>query len=443
MTAEKDFSKLWSRFLLKLKAQNPFFSTLAMFASFELSEEIEYAQTQHQKLIVSPIFLAELPEQQQFSYLLHQILHLALQHVKRGEGRDQRLWNIAADIAANQIISDTTEWPFAPMTAWDYRFDGQSVERIYASLQKEVEKDSSQQSPSGGSGNTDAYPIHSSSFNQDNCTQASSSRSEGKGGERDNCQSAVQATPTATGETLSIKKLQEKYHCHQDFSTLPAEDVDRSNTYWRSATTRAKQLHPNPHYGKHSESLEREIELSCQTQLDWRQLLWKYATPTLSDYSEFDNRFIYCGYYTETLQSESLSVDIIIDTSGSVSKSELSTFVTELIAIKRCHPLVSIQLFYADNELYGPYEMPESISGFQMPVGGGGTSFTPYFNKLEKQNIFINAPQAAIYLTDGFGVFPGKEPSIPVLWILTEDGCDDSNVPFGTIVRLKISKDGL
>ncbi|MCE2596352.1 VWA-like domain-containing protein [Motilimonas cestriensis] len=422
MNATNDSAKLWSKFLLKLKMQNPFFSTLAMFATFELNDNITHAQTQHKKLVISPAFLQQFSEQQQFSYMLHQVLHLALQHIKRGEGRNQPLWNIAADISVNQIISDTTDWPIAPMTAWDHRFKGHSVERIYASLQKEVVKTAA---------HLNALAVQSS-------FHAQNSSSDGK--PKDDISTEQINAPEhlqGIGETQAIEQLIKLYEIHADFSTLPSEETELANTYWRSAATKATQLHPDPHYGNHSDSLAREVELSCKTQLDWRQMLWKYATPTLSDYTEFDNRFIYCGYYTETLQAESLSIDVIIDTSGSISKRELSSFVSEMIAIKRCHPLVNIKVYYADDELYGPFEMPEKVSELQMPIGWGGTSFAPYFNALKQKNRFTDAPQAVIYFTDGFGDYPAQAPSIPVLWLITEDGCDDSNVPFGIIVRLK------
>ena len=48
--------------------------------------------------------------------------------------------------------------------------------------------------------------------------------------------------------------------------------------------------------------------------------------------------------------------------------------------------------------------------------GGGGTSFDPIFEYLEKNNDGVNG---LIYLTDGYGYVHADEPSFPVLWVTT------------------------
>lgn len=427
MTLDVNFEKIWTRFLLKLKVQHPFFATVAMFASFRVDEQVEFAQTLDKSIVVNPHFLAPLSEDQRFSYILHQVLHLALGHLSRGQGHEQVLWNIAADISVNNIIVESTQWRAAPSTAWDSRFSGDSAERIYAILRKQVaaedqaaqDRDSNQNN-SSSSASSDSASSESSS-NQNNSSSSDSSAS------------GSNSTNKPTQRKTSYAALAKKYQCKADFN---AKESPASQEYWRTSMIKANQINPSHQMGKGSDSLAREIDLATNGQIDWRVLLWKYATPDLVDYHEFDHRFIHAGYYTETLLSESIVVDVVVDTSGSISKGELTQFLSEMLAIYACHPDVKLRFYYADDELYGPYDMPDNINNLPVPIGAGGTSFVPYFNELAKNDLLLNRPQAIIYFTDGYGDFPKQPPSTPVLWLLTEDGLQDEKIPFGTPVRI-------
>jgi len=401
---QPNFEKLWTRFLLKLKVQHPFFATVAMFAHFRLAEEVEISKTLNKHLLINPRFLISISEDERFSYMLHQVLHLALGHITRGQGRDELLWNVSADIAVNNIIKETTSWPVAPQTAWDHSYRGDSVEKIYAHLQKKVE----QKKDRDGAGS----PSEKSTFNDPQVQQKKSAYAD----------------------------LAKKYNCQADFSAHQCCDPQAPQVekeYWRTSMIKAKQLNPGVKMSKGSFSLDREFDLAVNGQIDWRPLLWKYATPDLVDYHEFDHRFIHAGYYTETLLSESIIVDVVVDTSGSITQGELSSFLTEMLAIYSCHPDVKLRFYYADNKLYGPYDIPQNINDLPVPIGCGGTSFVPYFEELDKNQSLLDHPQAIIYFTDGYGEFPQHPPRTPVLWLLTEDGLQDEKIPFGITVRIK------
>lgn len=106
--------ELWSKFVIRLGQKNPFFSCLALFATLVETESTDLAETVGKELRVNPEFLRGLKEKEAFSYMLHQLLHMALRHTNRGLGRDVQVWNIAADIVVNNIIIDGTNWQAAP-----------------------------------------------------------------------------------------------------------------------------------------------------------------------------------------------------------------------------------------------------------------------------------------------------------------------------------------
>ena len=180
--------------------------------------------------------------------------------------------------------------------------------------------------------------------------------------------------------------------------------------------------------------MARELGALDTAQLDWRSYLWRYLVKTPSDYTEFDRRFIGRGLYLETLQGESVKVYVAVDTSGSIDDRLLKMFLSEVRGILNSYPHLECELYYADADVYGAYELnPDSI--IPQPQGGGGTSFIPFFNKID--NCWDGMTTAVcVYLTDGYGTFPDLVPELPVLWVVTPGGLDLSEFPFGETVRL-------
>ena len=71
----------------------------------------------------------------------------------------------------------------------------------------------------------------------------------------------------------------------------------------------------------------------------------------------------------------------------------------------------------------------------QTPIGGGGTNFCPFFERVVKE-YDLSAPLVGVYLTDGYGQFPDLPPSFPTLWVVTPGGRSLDQFPFGEVVRL-------
>ena len=104
MTKDDDLESQLSRALLQLRAKNPFFATLALFAHLEWREEIATAATDGRDIVFNPAFAATLTPAEFQAVLLHEVLHCALLHVMRRASREPELWNIAADIVVNGMI---------------------------------------------------------------------------------------------------------------------------------------------------------------------------------------------------------------------------------------------------------------------------------------------------------------------------------------------------
>ena len=85
-------------------------------------------------------------------------------------------------------------------------------------------------------------------------------------------------------------------------------------------------------------------------------------------------------------------------------------------------------------EAYGSYSL-KADSKIPRPIGGGGTSFVPFFEKVSANRRW-HTSGVCVYLTDGYGTFPDDPPTLPVLWVVTPGGLELEEFPFGEAVRL-------
>ena len=118
-----------------------------------------------------------------------------------------------------------------------------------------------------------------------------------------------------------------------------------------------------------------------------------------------------------------------IDTSGSVSDSELTEFMGEIHHIYKCG--VDITIVQCDAQMYPP----EKYTGkFEMAVQGrGGTEFDPV---LEYFNENLNKYTSLVYFTDG-ECNTYVKPRGNVLWVLSERSDMNTDLP-GKVIKLQL-----
>lgn len=125
---------------------------------------------------------------------------------------------------------------------------------------------------------------------------------------------------------------------------------------------------------------------------------------------------------------------VAVDTSGSIGDDQMRQFLGEVCGILNAYPHIQGELYYVDATAYGPYAI-EPNSKLPPPVGGGDTSFVPFFDAVgETWDGY--SPGVCVYLTDGYGTFPPEPPELPVLWVVTPGGLGLEQFPFGETVRL-------
>jgi predicted metal-dependent peptidase len=302
-------------------------------------------------------------------------------HVLRRGVRESKIWNIAADIVVNGIVMQQGVFELPKDGLIDPELEHLSVEEIYELLLKDLSK----------------HP----------------------------CLSNADLLDRPPGDDLSNKG---------NGDSLSEAKKAALEAHWRNALQQAAVIARTVQAGKLPAGMDRELGLLTSPQLDWRAYLWRYLVQTPTDFMGFDRRFIGRGLYLETLVGESVQVYVAVDTSGSIDDRELQMFLSEVRGILSAYPYLKCQLYYVDAEAYGPYDL-DSYSQIPSPQGGGGTSFIPFFDKVQ-ENWDGQTQGVCVYLTDGYGSFPEKTPELPVLWVVTPGGLDLSEFEFGEAVRL-------
>jgi predicted metal-dependent peptidase len=299
--------------------------------------------------------------------------------VPRRKGRDPHLWNVAADIVINGMIAHDSPFLLPAGGLRDSRLERFSVEEVYELLLLEA-------------------PNHAGAPWAD-----LRDRGQGVGADQAAARAALEG-------------------------------------HWRNAHHQARLVLQARGRGDAPGDLARELAALEPAQLDWRSYLWRYLVRTPVDFADFDRRFVAHGLYLETLSGESVHVHVAVDTSGSVTPRQLQAFISEVFGIMAAYPHLRGDLYYADAQVHGPYQIAaETVP--PPPVGGGGTDFSPFFQRIAGE-IEPLSNSVLIYLTDGQGHFPDQPPVPPLLWVVTPGGRDLDDFPFGETVRLLLADGG-
>jgi predicted metal-dependent peptidase len=424
---ERACDEALTRFRLRALRTIPFYATLALHAKFVHDESVPIAATDGARVLLNPRRMSALDDPEFAFVVIHELMHIANAHLPRRRNRAPYPWNIVTDALINDTISDAGRAPEsllkvrAPegvvtiealariLDADPDALRSRSAEELYAMLERAVHERAPEPPPAGGGGG-DA-----------DGDAASDLAPEHRGLE----------APDGDFTTRAWSDLGDEAPGQSD------DERAANEAHWRRALASAATLqreHETRHPGTTPAGLKRLLGDLGEPRLDWRTLLWHHLSALPYDYSGFDRRFIQYGTYQDALSGDTLAIDVCIDTSGSIDRRALSEFGSELAGILAAYPKVGARLYYADTELHGPFEI-ETLYDAPPPIGGGGTSFRPFFEALEHDPPASPNP-IAVYFTDGYGAFPPHEPEHATLWAVQPGGANDAAFPFGEVVRI-------
>ena len=101
---KKEYMKRLLMSRMRLLINNGFYGLLLMHMIYSIDEDCETAATDGHRIFFGPKFLDDLSDSELDFIMMHEILHVVLQHCLRQRDRDNEQFNIACDIVVNSNI---------------------------------------------------------------------------------------------------------------------------------------------------------------------------------------------------------------------------------------------------------------------------------------------------------------------------------------------------
>lgn len=200
--------------------------------------------------------------------------------------------------------------------------------------------------------------------------------------------------------------------------------------------------------------LLEQVKLQNQRRQDYRSFLKKFSIwreEMQIDEDSFDYGFYSYGLRlygnlpliepqefkeTKKIQEFVIAIDTSMSCSGDLVRAFLAEtcgilFQTESFFKKvHIHILQCDEKVQADTVITSSEEMAEFVENFEVK-GGGGTDFRPVFAYVEalRERQELKRLKGLLYFTDGRGIYPAKRPDYDVAFLFMEEDYTDVSVP--------------
>lgn len=386
----------------KLILSQPFFASILLKLKFESLPKLGTMATDSVRLLYDEEFVESISVEHLKTILCHEVLHVALGHVFRRQGRDKMLWNIAADYAVNIVLKKSLFFSFPEDMLYDPSYDGFTTEAIYDKLYKRREELKKQ------------------------------------------VQSLIASGKFASNDVMDYDEQRKKAAANKDKAGGPQprdyrQTLAEQEADWKINIAQAAQIAKMQ--GVLPSGIDRMVNSALEPRLPWEEVLARFVTERARDdysWTRPSNRYVNMGIYLPVLDSLKLgTVGVMIDTSGSISQQEINVFASELRAILALSPSSKAEIVYVDADVQGHETLTEDDLSYMKPKGGGGTRFSPGFDFFEKNEEELENVVCYIYFTDGYcNEFPKSTPSRDTLWILLDEN-PSFKPPFGETLVMK------
>ena len=416
-----DTRELMRRLLLsrmRILNEHPFFGLLLMHMHYGLDESSPTAYTDGESIVFGVDFLMSLSESELDFVMMHEIMHVVLQHCMRGaQYNDPDRFNIACDIVVNSnillennmnlnSISLRGEGPsmhIAPDGKEGHEYTAEQVYHMLPPTKSPKDETHEASWENGRAKHEQEDPgLSESGFHDDHSHWC-------KIEENPTLRDAWVKNIRDAGSAIEIRE------CVLSRGLLPA----------------------------FAKRLWKELR---KPQTDWRQILEEFIQQEIGDYSfappdrRMSDSPFFLPDFNESENTTNNPQDILfmIDTSGSISDEMMTAAYSEVKgAIEQFNGALKGWLGFFDAAIIEPVRF-ESVDEFIRiePAGGGGTDFQIIFEYVAK-HMEDSPPACIIILTDGYAPFPKEHLAmgIPVLWLINNEEVDP---PWGKIARIQV-----
>ena len=334
--------------------RHPFFGNLATRLQIKEAEEwCNTAATDGRAIYFNRKFFEPLTTKQVEFVIAHEILHNVFDHMHRREGRNPRIFNIAADYCVNgQIVRDGIgDHKIQGITIFhDTKYYGMGAEEVYDKI---FEKHDEEELNALGQLLDDHID-----WGED-----------GKPGQ-----------PTYSKDEL--KKIRDEM---------------------REATIQAAQA---AGAGNTPASVQRMIKEFTEPKMNWREIIRQQIQSVIKDDFSFmrpNRKGWHMGAVLPgTNFKETIDIAVSIDMSGSIGDEQAKDFMSEIKGIMQEYQDFNIKVWCFDTRVYNEAD----FNGYNMdefdeyePMGGGGTEFMVNWDYMKENDI---QPKKFIMFTDGY-----------------------------------------
>lgn len=385
-----------TKFSKNLMLKEPFYGLFLISLNKELTTSIPTAcvtpDNINIKLCINPDFWSSLDENTKLGVLKHELLHIAFFHLQHFDRfPNKKLYNVAADLEINQYIQAEykgKKWDGLEFDEGIYKplnlLAKQGTKYYYDKLQDELDNN-----PDGDF----ACYMDGMEIDIHELWEAMEGMSE--------------AERKLIGKQIDhqLKEIANQLKKHdKNRGLIPSEMKDYIDSLF-------------------------EIQ---EPVLDWKAYLRRFSNTSNKVFTKKTRRKPNKRFYGNPALKIKLkkSTLVAIDTSGSVSNSELAEFFNEIYHIYKTGTKVTV--VECDADIQRVYEYKGKLEDLSVH-GRGGTSFEPVMQYLIKyKNDFDNL----IYLTDGECCSPATKPLKPILWVHSSKSRINEELP-GTKIKIQ------
>ncbi len=338
---------------------------------------------------------------------LHMIFHCLFGHLWNRKNRDKELWNLACDIAAENLI------------------DGLYVKCVYR---------------------------HGSGFRRETYRRLA------KECRAVTAEGVYRFLEKEWMKTGTLVKYQEEFHVDDHSNWEDGKNASESPKRQEWKDRREKMQTEMETFSKEASSdvknLEDQLEIANRQRYDYRSFLKKFAVlkeEMQVDMDTFD--YIYYNFgmnmygnmpLIEPLETKEVKrvedFVIVVDTSMSCNGDLVKHFLEETYSIlsqaESFFRKLNIHIIQCDDRIQedqliaNPEQMKQYMEQFTVK-GQGGTDFRPAFTYVEellRRRAFTKL-RGLLYFTDGYGMFPAKKPPYDTAFIFMKEDYKDVDVP--------------
>ncbi len=410
----------------RLLVRAPFIGSIALGLAWVYAPDIGTKATDGRSVWFNPEWCERRGVEKTMGAIAHEVLHVVNRHhLRRGE-RDAERWNVAADLLINRLLEDD-KYVLPPDGLFDRdrRYAGLPTETIYARLLEQQQQQADQPKDPKSS------------------SQASASGASGSGNGHD---------PAASGQIGSQAKANQGETLTGN-DTFPARhwgevrDLTKPNGQRLSPTERLQAEHDldvrirqaaaaAKRVGKFGTALREMVEIATD-RVDWRdkfRMAFDGALRGEVSWARPNRRFTQHGIYLPGWRRTGAGrIGFVLDTSGSISATELSVYTAAVLGILEETGPEVVALIQCDAEVQRiDYIQPgESFDRIEVH-GRGGTRFQPAFDWIAESGF---GADAIVYATDLNCSDQPTDPGLPVIWLTPTR---NRSMPFGEIVPVSV-----